>query len=74
MPEIPGGGWPGAGAAWGAQRTREYCLAGRAVGLGGPEARPDAGGRLREAAALLDTLVEGEFEEFLTVPGAILLE
>lgn len=35
---------------------------------------PNAGTRLEEAATLLDSLVLGEFEEFLTVPGAPLLD
>ncbi|MDB4881886.1 MAG: malate synthase [Gemmatimonadetes bacterium] len=62
--EIDGGG----------VMTREYYLQVRSAELARLEAMPDAGDRLAEAAALLDTLVEGEFEEFLTVPGARLLE
>ncbi len=62
--EIDGGG----------EMTREYYLKVRRAELARLEALPDAGGRLTEAAALLDTLVEGDFEEFLTVPGARLLE
>jgi malate synthase len=61
--EIDGGG----------EMTREYYLKVRSAELARLEAMPDAGSRLAEAAALLDTLVEGEFEEFLTVPGARLL-
>ncbi|MEO5818850.1 MAG: malate synthase A [Gemmatimonadaceae bacterium] len=62
--EIDGGG----------EMTREYYLKVRSAELARLEAMPEAGSRLGEAAALLDTLVEGEFEEFLTVPGARLLE
>jgi malate synthase len=62
--EIDGGG----------EMTREYYLKVRTAELDRLEGMPDAGSRLGEAAALLDTLVEGEFEEFLTVPGARLLE
>jgi malate synthase len=62
--EIDGGG----------EMTREYYLKVRTAELDRLEAMPEAGSRLGEAAALLDTLVEGDFEEFLTVPGARLLE
>ncbi|MEO8335881.1 MAG: malate synthase A [bacterium] len=61
--EIDGGG----------EMTREYYLNVRSAELARLEAMPDAGSRLTEAAALLDTLVEGAFEEFLTIPGAKLL-
>jgi malate synthase len=61
--EIDGGG----------EMTREYYLKVRRAELARLEALPDAGGRLAEAAALLDALVEGDFEEFLTIPGAKLL-
>ena len=54
--------------------TREYYLEVRTAELARLEAMPDAGARLAESAALLDTLVEGDFEEFLTVPGSRLLE
>ncbi|MEP6730323.1 MAG: malate synthase A [bacterium] len=62
--EIDGGG----------EMTREYYLRVREAEHDRLNSMPDAGTRLQEAAALLDTLVEGEFEEFLTVPGARLLE
>jgi len=58
----------------GGEMTREYYLKVRSAELARLEAMPEAGARLAEAAALLDTLVEGEFEEFLTVPGSRLLE
>jgi malate synthase len=62
--EIDGGG----------VMTREYYLEVREEELTRLLAQPDAGARLEEAAALLDTLVAGEFEEFLTVPGGRLLD
>jgi malate synthase len=62
--EIDGGG----------EMTREYYLSVRDSEVARLKAMPDAGARLSEAAALLDLLVEGEFEEFLTLPGAKLLE
>jgi malate synthase len=53
--------------------TREYYQEVRAVELAKLEAatEPGGGSRIKEAAALLDTLVlgDGEFEEFLTVVG-----
>ncbi|MEO7455267.1 MAG: malate synthase A [Gemmatimonadaceae bacterium] len=52
--------------------TREYYLRVRGEELARLQQElPES--RLTEAAALLDTLVEGEFEEFLTVPGSRLL-
>ncbi len=59
----------------GGEMTREYYLRVRTDELARLRALPDAGARLDAAAALLDVLVAGEeFEEFLTVPGARLLE
>jgi hypothetical protein len=56
--------------------TREYYQRVRVEILGRLEAQAADGGgtRLRDAAALLDTLVLGDFEEFLTIPGYRLLE
>jgi malate synthase len=56
--------------------TREYYQRVRAEVLERLETAVDAGGfsRLHEAAALLDALVLGEFEEFLTIPGYRLLD
>ena len=55
--------------------TREYYLAVRAQELSRLVAASDAGSRLTEAAALLDVLVlQEDFEEFLTRPGALLLD
>jgi malate synthase len=51
------------------QRVRAEELA-RLDGALGDAANP----RLRDAAGLLDALVLGEFEEFLTLPGYRLLE
>jgi hypothetical protein len=56
--------------------TREYYQRVRAQVLTrletlAPSTAPD---RLLDAAALLDTLVLGPFEEFLTIPGYRLLE
>ena len=62
--EIDGGG----------AMTREYYLEVRETELARITAMPDAGARLAEAAALLDTLVAGEFEEFLTLPAGRLLD
>ena len=62
--EIDGGG----------AMTREYYLEVRETELARITAMPDAGARLTEAAALLDTLVAGEFEEFLTLPAGRLLD
>jgi malate synthase len=62
--EIDGGG----------VMTREYYLQVREEELTRLLTQPDVGARLEEAAALLDTLVAGEFEEFLTVPGGRLLD
>jgi malate synthase len=60
----------------GGEMTREYYQRVRAEELARLETAVDAGGfsRLHEAAALLDALVLGEFEEFLTIPGYRLLE
>ncbi|MDB4879783.1 MAG: malate synthase [Gemmatimonadetes bacterium] len=54
--------------------TREYYQRVRADTLGRLQSAPDPGARLADAAALLDALVLGPFEEFLTVPGYRLLE
>jgi malate synthase len=64
----------GAAIDSGGSMTREYYLNVRDSELARLKASPDAGARLSEAAALLDSLVEGEFEEFLTVPGGMLLD
>ena len=55
--------------------TREYYQRVRAEELVRLEKSSDLApdNRLHDAAALLDTLVLGEFEEFLTVPGYRLL-
>jgi malate synthase len=58
----------------GGAMTREWYLRVREEELARLRAQPDAGPRLKEAAALLDTLVLGEFDDFLTVPGSRLLE
>lgn len=58
----------------GGEMTREWYIRVRDAELTRLLALPDAGDRLREAATLLDALVLGEFEEFLTVPGARLLD
>ncbi len=54
--------------------TREYYLRVRAAEVQRLEAEGAAGARLTEAAALLDVLVDGDFEEFLTVAGGKLLD
>jgi len=56
--------------------TREYYLRVRAEELSRLEqtVQGDDAARLRDAAALLDTLVLGDFVEFLTLPGYELLE
>jgi malate synthase len=54
--------------------TREYYLRVREDVLKRLHASKMAGDRIMEAAALLDTLVAGDFEEFLTVPGGKLLD
>ena len=53
--------------------SREYYLRVRSAELERLAALPGAGSRLTAAAALLDSLVEGDFEEFLTIPGSRLL-
>jgi malate synthase len=53
--------------------TREYYLRVREAELARLSSVAAPGARLVEAAGLLDTLVGGEFEEFLTVPGSRLL-
>jgi malate synthase len=58
----------------GGAMTREYYQMVRAEELARLERAGDAGPRLAEAAALLDALVLGEFEEFLTVVGYRVLE
>jgi malate synthase len=56
------------------EMTREYYLRVRGEELARLSVLPGAGPRLEEAAALLDMLVAGDsFEEFLTVPGSMLL-
>ena len=57
----------------GGAMTRAYYQRVRAEELARLEASAEPGARLTEAAALLDALVLGEFEEFLTVVGAGLL-
>ena len=64
----------GAAIDGGGEMTREYYLRVREQELSRLAALPDRGARLEEAAALLDALVVGEFEEFLTIPGSRLLE
>ena len=54
--------------------TREYYQRVRSEELSRLQGEMPAGHRLNEAAALLDSLVLGEFEEFLTLPGYRLLE
>ena len=55
------------------EMTRERYIRVREAELSRLRSQPGAGTRLDEAATLLDSLVLGEFEEFLTVPGARLL-
>jgi malate synthase len=62
--EIDGGG----------EMTREFYQRVRAEELETLERRAERGSRIADAAALLDALVLGEFEEFLTVPGYRVLE
>jgi malate synthase len=57
--EIDGGG----------EMTREFYQQVRAEELAKLEASAEPGSRIVDAAALLDTLVLGEFEEFLTIVG-----
>jgi malate synthase len=54
--------------------TREYYQRVRAEELARLQAEADPVSRVTDAAALLDTLVLGEFEEFLTVIGYRVLE
>lgn len=54
--------------------TREYFQRVRAEELARLQASSDAVSRITDAAALLDALVLGEFEEFLTVVGYQVLE
>jgi malate synthase len=62
--EIDGGG----------EMTREFYQHVRAEALATLEASAEQGNRLTDAAGLLDALVLGEFEAFLTVPGYRVLE
>jgi malate synthase len=62
--EIDGGG----------EMTREYYQRIRSEELARLETLAEPDSRLSEAAALLDTLVLGEFEPFLTVVGGRMLE
>jgi malate synthase len=64
----------GADIDGGGTMTREWYLHVRDAELARLSAQPDAGSKLKEAAALLDTLVLGDFDDFLTVPGSRLLE
>jgi malate synthase len=57
----------------GGRMSHDYYLRVRDEELTRLRALPDAGARLVEAAALLDSLVIGEFTEFLTIPGGRLL-
>jgi len=54
--------------------TREYYQRVRGETLARLQGSGEGGARLADAAALLDTLVLGPFEEFLTIPGYRLLE
>jgi malate synthase len=54
--------------------TREYYMQTRAEVLARLETTADPVSRITDAAALLDTLVLGDFEEFLTVVGYRVLE
>ena len=54
--------------------TREYYQRVRVEELARLQAKADAVSRITDAAALLDALVLGEFEEFLTVVGYRVLE
>ena len=56
------------------EMTHDWYIRVREAELSRLQSLPGAGTRLDEAAALLDSLVLGEFEEFLTVPGARLLD
>jgi malate synthase len=56
------------------EMTREYFQRVRAEELARLQATADAVSRITDAAALLDALVLGEFEEFLTVRGYQVLE
>ena len=66
----------GAAIDGGGVMTREYYQRVRAEVSGALGAGTDVAKlpRLSDAAALLDTLVLGDFEEFLTLPGYRLLE
>jgi malate synthase len=64
----------GAAIDGGGVMTREYYQRVRAEELGRLEAAADAVSRITDAAALLDTLVLSDFEEFLTVMGYRVLE
>ncbi len=57
----------------GGRMSHDYYLRIRDEELKRLRAQPDAGARLGDAAALLDALVIGDFEDFLTVPGGKLL-
>ena len=57
----------------GGRMSRDYYLRVREEELTRLRSLPDAGARLADAAALLDTLVVGEFQEFLTIPASRLL-
>ncbi len=54
--------------------SHDYYLRVRTEELERLRGLPDAGSRLGDAAALLDSLVGGEYQEFLTVPGMRLLD
>ena len=58
----------------GGEMTREYYQRVRAEELARLEATADEVSRITDAAALLDTLVLSEFEEFLTIVGYRVLE
>jgi malate synthase len=64
----------GAAIDGGGEMTREYYQRVRNEELTRLDGSAEPGSRLSDAAALLDTLVLGEFEEFLTVVGAPALE
>jgi malate synthase len=64
----------GAAIDGGGVMTREYYQRVRAEELARLEAATDAVSRITDAAALLDTLVLSDFEEFLTVIGYRVLE